>query len=111
LEQATRSDRFADLVALTVGLQATLRGAYERATADALHRANLPAWSDLVRLSLRLASLERRVADLSVQLDRAWILEDADRRGTRRRSTGDGRTQGRVTRVSEIQRTKGSART
>jgi len=70
LERATRSDEFADLVTRAATIGAGVRAAYEKATADALHRANLPAWSDLRVLAEQMTGLERRVADLALELER-----------------------------------------
>jgi len=70
LEQATRTDEFAQLVTTLKHLENALRVAYRTATADALHKANLPAWSDLQEISDQLTALERTVSDLSLELDR-----------------------------------------
>jgi hypothetical protein len=70
LERATRSDEFADLLTRAATVGSGVRAAYERATADALHRANLPAWSDLRDLAEQMSDLERRVADLALELER-----------------------------------------
>jgi hypothetical protein len=70
LERATHSERFADAVAVATALRAAGRGLYQRFTADALHRANLPAWSDLAKVSRQIARLERRLADLTHELER-----------------------------------------
>ena len=71
LEAVTHSDAFAQAVSLALTLGGELRRRYRGVTAGVLHRANLPAWSDLVRISRQLASLERRLSDLSVSLERA----------------------------------------
>jgi hypothetical protein len=70
LERATRSDEFADLLTKAASLGAWGRAAYEKATADALHRANLPAWSDVRALAEQMTDLERRVGDLALELER-----------------------------------------
>jgi hypothetical protein len=70
LETATRTDEFADLLARWSRIDAGLRRRYLRATADTLHRANLPAWSDVLTLAEQLTALERRVADLTLELER-----------------------------------------
>lgn len=70
LERATRSEEFARILTTAAHLDGALRAAYLSATAQNLHRANLPAWSDLVRLSEQLAALERRVADLGLKVER-----------------------------------------
>lgn len=84
VERATRSDEFADLLTRAATFAAWVRTAYEKATADALHRANLPAWSDLRVLADQITGLERRVADLALELERGG--SDAARpRSSRRR--------------------------
>ena len=70
LEQATRTDEFAQLVTTLKNLENALRNRYLTATADALHRANLPAWSDLQQIQDQLIELERKVGDLSMDLER-----------------------------------------
>ncbi len=70
VERATRSDEFADLLTRAATVGSGVRAAYERATADALHRANLPAWSDVRDLAEQMTGLERRVADLALELER-----------------------------------------
>lgn len=79
LERATRSDEFADLLTRAATVGSGVRAAYEKATADALHRANLPAWSDVRDLAEQMTGLERRVADLALELER---YRDDDARGT-----------------------------
>jgi hypothetical protein len=71
LERATRSEEFATAVTRLAQVEGALRSAYVRATAAQLHRANLPAWSDLRRLGEQVTALERRVADLAVKIERA----------------------------------------
>jgi hypothetical protein len=85
LERATRSDEFAGLVTGAATIGAGLRSAYERATAGALHRANLPAWSDLRVLAEQMTGLERRVADLALELERRRDDGAARRRSSPRR--------------------------
>lgn len=71
LEQATRTDEFAQLLTTLQHVDRTLRRAYRDATADAWHRANLPAWSDLEQIRDQLIELERKMADLSMELERS----------------------------------------
>ena len=80
LERATHSERFADIVAVAKGVQAGGRGLYQRVTADALHRANLPAWSDVARMSRQIARLERRLADLTHELEQTREVLDGEER-------------------------------
>ena len=80
LERLTRSDEFADGVAIAKAVEAAGRGIYQRVTAEALHRINVPAWSDVVRLQREISRLERRLADLSHELECSMLLEPgADR--------------------------------
>jgi hypothetical protein len=83
LEDATRSDEFADVITRIARVQAALRGAYRAATADALHRVNLPAWSDLLELRDQIAALERKVADLALDAERAGARPRSSRRRPR----------------------------
>jgi hypothetical protein len=85
LETATRSEEFADLLTRLSRINAGLRALYLRVTANALHRGNLPAWSDLRSLSERLTALERRVADLTLELERRPGDGSVRRRSTPRR--------------------------
>ncbi|HEX6349114.1 MAG TPA: hypothetical protein VF160_06955 [Candidatus Dormibacteraeota bacterium] len=70
LEYATRTDEFAGFVTFSKRAEAAARRLYLEWTADALHRANIPAWSDLLRLSEQVSGLEKRVRDLSAQLEK-----------------------------------------
>lgn|SRR5690242_16140170 len=70
LEEATRSEEFAELLTRLSQIDSGIRRLYLRATASTLHRANLPAWSDLRALAEQLTALERRVADLTLELER-----------------------------------------
>jgi hypothetical protein len=85
LETATRSDEFADLLTRLSRIDAGLRHGYLRVTADALHRANLPAWSDLRTLAEQVTALERRLADLALELERRPADGAVRPRSTRRR--------------------------
>jgi len=90
LEEATQSEEFARTVTRLAAVQEAVRAAYYRATADQLHRANLPAWSDIRRLNAQLAQLERKVADLADRLDRQGRAT-AKPRSSRRRPPVSGR--------------------
>jgi hypothetical protein len=70
LETAARSEEFAELLTRVSRMSAGLRRVYLRTTADTLHRANLPAWSDVRALADQVTALERRVADLTLELER-----------------------------------------
>ena len=84
LERATRSDEFADVVTRAAGIGAKLRKSYEKVTADVLHRYNLPAWSDVRLLTDQLTGLERRVADLGLELERRGERKTRPRSSHRR---------------------------
>ncbi len=71
LEDLTHSGPFAVVLSRGVELEADLRRQYRQVTAGILHRGNLPAWSDLARISRQLAAVERRITDLCAQLERA----------------------------------------
>ena len=71
LEAITHSEAFSQAVSAVLTVEAELRRRFRSVTAGVLHRANLPAWSDLVLISRQLAALERRLTDLSVQLERS----------------------------------------
>ncbi len=77
----TRSGAFADMFALSVRLQRRLQREVDRFSGRALHGANLPAASDMRRVSKQIAQLERQVRDLSRRLD-----EQGDPRGGRART-------------------------
>lgn len=70
VENTTRADEFADFVTLTKRVEKVLRDAYLKTTADALHRANVPAWSDVLKLAEQVTTLERKVRDLSILLEK-----------------------------------------
>jgi hypothetical protein len=78
LERLTHSEEFADAVAVVQAVEAGGRALYQRVTADALHRINVPAWSDVARLQRQLARLERRLADLSRELERSHAPLEVD---------------------------------
>jgi hypothetical protein len=69
LEQFVRTDQFADMAAVVARVQGQLQKRAERAMRQAWHFWNLPTGSDVKRVSEQVASLERRVRDLSKQLD------------------------------------------
>lgn len=69
LERAVRSEQFADMVGALGRLRSTVERRTERASRRWLHRWNLPAGSDIRRLSEQVASLERRVRELNKRLE------------------------------------------
>jgi hypothetical protein len=62
LEAVVRSEEFAVAVGLAARVQRTIEGELSRATRRILHRLNLPAGSDVLRLQIR---------DLQADLDEA----------------------------------------
>jgi hypothetical protein len=92
LEQATRTDEFATLLTTLSRVDTRVRRTYRQATADSLHRFNLPAWSDLLRLSEQMTALERRLSDLALELERRARDEGAVKpRSSPRRQRSSGR--------------------
>ena len=69
LEAAVRSEGFADVATVAMRVRADMARRAERAMRRALHRWNLPAGSDVKRLSEQIASVERRVRDLAKRFD------------------------------------------
>jgi phage shock protein A len=83
VEQWVQSEQFADLTAAMTKLRAQMQERTERAMRRSWHFWNLPAGSDVKRMSEQLASLERRIRDLSKQ------LEDAKATQTNQRNQGE----------------------
>ena len=69
LETVVRTETFADAVALVVAVRRRVGQEVERQSRRALHRVNLPAASDMRRISQQLAVLERQVRSLSHELE------------------------------------------
>ena len=67
-EQVVRTDGFADLVGLLSKVRHEARQQAERLMRQQWHFLNLPAGSDVKRLSEQVARLERQVRDLNKQL-------------------------------------------
>jgi hypothetical protein len=69
LEQFVRTEQFADLAAGMARAQTEVQRRMADLLRQAWHFWNLPAASDVKRLSEQVASLERRVRELSKQLE------------------------------------------
>jgi hypothetical protein len=69
LESAVKSDEFADVATVAMRVRTDVARGAERAMRRALHFWNLPAGSDMKRLSDQVASVERRLRDLAKRFD------------------------------------------
>jgi hypothetical protein len=69
LEQYVRTEQFADMAASFTRAQAEVQKRIADTMRQAWHFWNLPAASDVQRLSEQVASLERRVRELTKQLE------------------------------------------
>ena len=70
LETGVQTDTFQDALAVAGRLQVAVRHRLERASTDFLHTFNLPAQSDVRRLSEQLSRLEKQVRDLRLDLEK-----------------------------------------
>jgi hypothetical protein len=80
LEQVVQTEQFADVTAVVARLQGELQRRTERVMRRGWHFWNLPAGSDIKRMSEQLASLERRVRDLTKQLEDAKTEQERNQR-------------------------------
>jgi hypothetical protein len=87
LEAGVRTGMFASMLATAAKARAELdrRGAHLAGLLDAvstrgLHMVNLPAADDVARLRAEIRDLDRRMRDLTQQLDQAEREEQADGR-------------------------------
>lgn len=71
LESALHSDTYFDLVTEMLRAKARTGRTLEGLSRRMLHLANLPAGSDIRRLREQLTRMERRLAELSLELDEA----------------------------------------
>jgi polyhydroxyalkanoate synthesis regulator phasin len=69
VEAGTRSDVFLDALALGWRLRGRVQHELERRTSGALHLLNLPAHSDVRRLSEQVGALQREVRELSREVE------------------------------------------
>src|ERR1700747_1470163 len=69
VEHAVTSDPYFDLVALVNRRKASLTDSVEGVSKRILHLANLPAGTDIRRVREQLARMERRIVELSKELD------------------------------------------
>jgi hypothetical protein len=75
VESAVHSDAYFDLVAGANRSRARLIGAVEGVSRRVLHLANLPAGTDIRRVREQLARVERRLVEVSKELEeqREWV--------------------------------------
>jgi TolA-binding protein len=69
VESAVHSDAYFDLVAELSRTKTRVTGRIEGASKRILHLANLPAGTDIRRVREQLARMERRIVELSKELD------------------------------------------
>ena len=69
VESAVHSDAYFDLVTELNRSKARLIGSVEGVSKRVLHLANLPAGTDIRRVREQLARMERRIVELSKELD------------------------------------------
>jgi hypothetical protein len=91
LDEVTKHEAFGLTVALLTRVRRTLGDHSEQVSRQVLHAVNLPAGSDVTRVLLRLASVERELRELGHHLDDARLagpsparqLEGGDRGAAR----------------------------
>jgi hypothetical protein len=69
VESAVHSDMYFDVMTDLRRTQAKVTGTVEGVSRRILHLANLPAGTDIRRVREQLARMERRIVDLSKDLD------------------------------------------
>ena len=80
VESAVRSDTYFDVVAELNRGSRRLTGAVEGVSRRGLHLLNLPAGTDIRRLREQLARMDRRLLQISKELEQLGQLEqDAER--------------------------------
>jgi hypothetical protein len=77
VESAVHSDAYFDLVAELGRVKAMLTGRVEGVSKRILHLANLPAGTDIRRVREQLARMERRIVELSKELDEHLLEREA----------------------------------
>ena len=79
VEEAVHSDAYFDLVTELNRNKALLTGAVEEMSKRIWHLANLPAGTDIRRVREQLARMERRIVELSKELDAQREATEAGR--------------------------------
>ena len=80
VESAVRSDTYFDVVAELNRGSRRLTGAVEGVSKRGLHLLNLPAGTDIRRLREQLARMDRRLLQISKELEQLERARDAERR-------------------------------
>jgi hypothetical protein len=70
-DDLTRSQGFAEVVAVLTGVNRTVRAGLSRLTASGWHAVNLPAGTDVKKLRQQVGALDRDLRLLSLDLQRA----------------------------------------
>lgn len=83
-EQLVRTDRFADTVGVLSKVNHQAKQRAERALRQGWHRVNLPAGSDVKRLSEQVGRLERQVRDLRLELEATTTAKEDNHAPARR---------------------------
>jgi hypothetical protein len=79
VESAVHSDAYFDLITEVNRSRALLTGTVEGISRRLLHLANIPAGTDIRRVREQLARMERRILELSKDLEDARAANDSDR--------------------------------
>lgn len=90
LEDLTATDGFARTLATGADLQRGVRRRVEGVTSSALHLANLPARSDISRLSRQVTALQKQLGDLTAELERPDLTPDPPTAPTTQKERGSG---------------------
>lgn len=82
LQEVTASNGFRDVLAAGMKVNADVNRELERMSRQWLHLLNLPAATDVRRLRQQVASLEREVVGLRLELEATTKAEPTTRRST-----------------------------
>lgn len=96
-EELTRRHEFAVLSAWTFRILSGLRDQVDGVSSGVWHLVNLPARTDLVRLTAQLGELDREVRRLALQLRDPEAVEEVED-GATTESPGAGASRGRAQR-------------
>ena len=78
VESAVHSDAYFDLISELNRSSARLSGAAEGVSRRLLHLLNLPAGTDIRRVREQLARMERRIVEVSKELDEQRAAREPD---------------------------------